>query len=106
MWRDFEDGLRNARRSSGMSMVGGRAVAGVIEGAGDEAGGGGLADAAHAGEHVGLGDAAGGEGVGEGPHHRLLADQVGEGLRAGICGRGRDSRRALALLDASSVTSA
>ena len=50
----------------------------AVEGAGEDAGGGGLADAAHAGEHEGMGDAAGGDGVGQGAHHRLLADQGGE----------------------------
>ena len=38
-----------------------------------------LADAAHAGEHPGLRDAAGFEAVGDGAHHRILADQIGEG---------------------------
>ena len=63
---------------------------GIIEGPGDQAGRRGLADAAHAGQHIGLGDAARGEGIGEGAHHRFLADQVGEILWAGICGRERD----------------
>ncbi len=70
---------------------------GIIERAGEDAGGGRLADAAHAGQHVGLRDAAGAERVGERLHHRLLADQVGEGRRTvfagehtiGAGGRGR-----------------
>ncbi len=52
--------------------------AGAVQGAGDDAGGGGLAHAADAGEHEGVGDAAGGEGVAQGAHHRLLPDQVVE----------------------------
>ena len=50
----------------------------VVERAGDDARGGGLADAAHAGQDEGLRDAAGGEGVRNGADHRLLADQVVE----------------------------
>ena len=53
----------------------------IIEGAGENAGGGGLADAAHAGQHIGLGNAAGAEGIGQRADHRLLADQIGEALR-------------------------
>ena len=58
----------------------------VVERAGKDAGGGGLADTAHAGEHVGLRDAAGAEGVGQRADHRLLADEVGEALRAVFAG--------------------
>ncbi len=54
----------------------------VVQGAGDKAGGGRLADAAHAGEHIGLGDAARGEGVAQRAHHGVLADQLGEDSRA------------------------
>jgi hypothetical protein len=54
----------------------------VIERPRQNAGGGRLADTAHAGQHPGLGDAAGGKGVGQRADHRLLADQVGEILRA------------------------
>ena len=50
----------------------------IVEGAGKDAGGRRLADAAHAGEDIGLMDAVGGEGIGERPHHRLLADEVVE----------------------------
>ena len=60
---------------------------GIVEGAGEDAGGGGLADAADAGEHVGLRDAAGAEGVGERADHRLLADEIGEALRAVFAGK-------------------
>src|SRR6201999_1875921 len=48
----------------------------VVERAGQQAGGGGLADPAHPGEHEGVSDTARGEGVGERAHHRFLADQV------------------------------
>ena len=61
------------------------AVALVVEGAREDAGGRGLADAAHAGQHVALGDAIGGERVPERRHHGLLADQALEGGRAGTC---------------------
>ena len=61
-------------------------VALVVQGPGQQAGGGGLADPAHAGEHEGVGDAAGGEGVGQGADHRLLADQVLEALRPVFAG--------------------
>ena len=52
----------------------------VVERAGDEPRGRGLAHAAHAGQHIGLGDAARGERVLERPHHGLLPDQLGEDL--------------------------
>ena len=68
------------------ARVGGRAAGAVradaVQRAGDDAGGGGLADAADAGEHEGMRDAAGGEGVAQDAHHRLLADQVVEAGRA------------------------
>ena len=61
-------------------------VALVVERPGQQAGGGGLADPAHAGEHEGVGDAAGGEGVLQRPDHGLLADQVVEGPRPVLAG--------------------
>ncbi len=68
-----------------MSIVGrviaGRPVAGgqfVIEGAGENAGGRGFADAAHAGQNIGLMDAIELEGVLQRLDHGLLADQIGE----------------------------
>ena len=51
----------------------------VIERAGENAGGGGLADPAHAGEDPGLRDAAGLERVRDRAHHGVLADEVVEG---------------------------
>ncbi|MDF9865854.1 hypothetical protein M2437_004836 [Methylorubrum pseudosasae] len=54
----------------------------VVEAAGEDAGGGRLADAAHAREHPGLRDAVGRKGVAQRAHHGALADQVIEGLRA------------------------
>lgn len=51
-------------------------VAGVVQGAGDEAGGGGFADATDAGEHVGLRNAAHGEGIADGADHGVLANEV------------------------------
>ena len=73
---------RDRRRRTG-GWSGRRLAVGpdAVEGAGEDARGGGLADAAHAGEHEGVGDAAGGEGVRQRPHHRLLPDQAGEILR-------------------------
>ena len=65
--------------------VEGRPVDGVglvVQRARQDARGGRLADAAHAGQHVALGDAVGGERIAQRRHHRLLADQVGEGGRA------------------------
>ena len=71
----------------------------VVQGAGDQAGGGGLADAAHPGEHVGLGDAPGGKGVPQRLHHGVLADQLGEQLRPVFAGeRGVARRRRQACL--------
>ena len=64
----------------------------AVQPLGDDARRRGLAHPAHAGQHEGMGDAVRLEGVPERPHHRLLADQVGEGLRAGTFGRGRDRR--------------
>ena len=65
--------------------IGGRAAGAVgpdaVQRAGDDAGGGGFADAAHAGQHEGVRDPAGGEGVAQDAHHRLLADQVVERRR-------------------------
>ena len=51
----------------------------VVQAAGEDAGGRGLTDAAHAGEDPGLRDAPGLECVRDRPHHGLLADQVVEG---------------------------
>ena len=66
----------------------------IIEGAGENAGGGRLADAAHAGQHVGLVDTIEVEGIRQRLDHGLLADQVFERTRAVFArqhqiGRGR-----------------
>ena len=50
----------------------------VIQGAGQDAGRGGLADAANAGEDPGLRNAAGLERIRDRAHHGLLADQIRE----------------------------
>ena len=68
----------------------------IVQRARDQARGGGLAHAAHAGEHIGLGDAAARKRIAQRLHHGVLADQLGEQLRAGICGRaprGSDRRK-------------
>ena len=54
----------------------------IVEGARQNAGGGGLAHPAHAGQQIGLMDAVEVEGVREGPDHGLLADQILEARRA------------------------
>ena len=66
--------------------LGGR-PADAVERLGEDASGGGLADAAGAGEQVGVGDAIGLEGVDQRPGHRLLADEVAEALRAVTAGQ-------------------
>ncbi len=61
----------------------------VVEGAGENACGGRLADAAHAGQHVALGDAIGGEGVAQ---RRAPSPPGRSGRRTsagGTCGRAR-----------------
>ena len=61
--------------------VGRRALL-AVEGLGEDAGGGGLADAAGAGEEIGVGDAVALQGVGQGAGDGLLADEIGK-----VCGR-------------------
>ena len=63
------------------------ALALVVEGAREDARGGGLADPAHAGQHVALSYAVGGERVLERRHHGVLADQVVEGGRPVLAGQ-------------------
>ena len=63
----------------GVAVTGGQFV---VEGARQNAGGGGLAHPAHAGQQIGLMDAVEVEGVREGPDHGLLADQILEAGRA------------------------
>ena len=82
-----EDGAAFRANAAGLGRRAAGAVgADAVQGAGDDAGGGGLADAAHAGEHEGVGDAALGEGVAEGADQRVLADQLGEGGGAVFAG--------------------
>ena len=58
----------------------------VVQRARQDAGRRRLADAAHAGQHVGLRDALDGERIPQRRHHRVLADQVIEGLRPVFAG--------------------
>ena len=55
---------------------------GAVEGFGEDAGGGGFADAAGTDEKKGVGEAAFGDGVGEGADDVVLADEFGKGARA------------------------
>ncbi len=70
--RAVEAEFRHRHGRAGVGLAG----AGIVEAAGQDAGRGGLADAADASEHPGLRDAVGREPVGEGAHHGILADQV------------------------------
>ena len=81
-WRPSAMARQGSQTPQG-SIVGPPAPVGAdaVQPLGDDPRGGGLADAAHAGQHEGMGDAVGREGVAQGAHHRLLPDQVGEGLR-------------------------
>jgi hypothetical protein len=77
----FHDGLAVApwlRHVDGRLMDG---LGFVVEGAGENACGRGLADAAHAGEHEAVRDPPRSEGVAQRLHHGFLADQVIERLR-------------------------
>ena len=60
---------------------------GAVQRAGDDAGGGGFADTAHAREHERVRDPAGGKGIAQDAHHRLLADQVVERGRPVFAGK-------------------
>ena len=62
----------------------------VVEGAGEDAGGGGFADAADAGEDEGMMDAVLGERVLQRLHHRVLADERRKSSAAGISARAPD----------------
>ena len=68
----------------------------AVECPGDDAGGRGLADAAHARKHEGVGDAAGGDGVAQGAHHCFLADQGGEIGGSVFTGKDAVGKRGLA----------
>ena len=86
-WRSARIATQSGHTPQG-SAVGppGAVRAGAVQRAGDDAGGGGLADPAHPGQHEGVRDPAGGEGVAQDAHHRLLADQVVEAGRAVFAG--------------------
>ncbi len=58
----------------------------AVERLGDQPRGRGLADPAHAGHQEGMRQPLALDRVGERAHHRLLADQLGEGLRAVLAG--------------------
>ena len=75
------DAARLSRRPAG--AVG----ADAVQGAGDDAGGGGLADAAHAGQHEGMSQSAGLDGVGQGADKGFLSDQAGKVGRAVFAGQ-------------------
>jgi hypothetical protein len=73
--------------------AGGALVAGIgrrppftVEGLGEDAGGGGLADAADPGEEIGLSDPPLAQRVAQSGHDRLLADETGEVLGAPLAG--------------------
>ena len=76
----LDDGLAmHAHRRHRDGRPGDRAVGQfVVERAGEDAGGGCLADAAHAGEDPSLRDAAGLERIRDRAHHGVLADEVVE----------------------------
>ena len=59
----------------------------AVEGLGEDARDGGLADPAGAGEQIGVVQAAGGQRVGQGTHHVLLADEGLEAARAPLAGK-------------------
>ena len=106
------------------ARIGGRAAGAVradaVQRAGDDAGGGRFADAAHAGQHERVRHAADGEGVAQNAHHRLLPDQVVERRRPvfarqhavsggvhrrGCCGRQRVAKQARTLRGEAAVVS-
>ena len=69
---DFTAGLAFAARRYGRPAL---AVGpDAVQGPGDDAGGGRLADTADTGQQERMGDAVGLEGVGQGPHQHVLAD--------------------------------
>ena len=68
----------------------------AIQGAGDDAGGGGLAHAAHAGEHEGVRDAVEREGASAGCGPRCPGRSGRPAWRGGICGPARGRRAAAA----------
>ena len=59
----------------------------AVQRLGDQPRGRGLADPAHPGQQEGMGDAAALDGVAQRLHHRILADQLGKGLRPIFAGQ-------------------
>ena len=74
---DFEAGFAVVA-GLGRGALGGAYLGPAVEGAGEDAGNGGLADAAVAAEDVAVGDAILGEGVEQGSGDVVLSDDVGE----------------------------
>ena len=95
-WRSSVIALQLSQTPQGSTVGAALAVlADAVQRPGDDAGGRGLADAAHAREHEGMRDAARGDGVAQGAHHRLLADQGGEIDRTVFAGEDPIGKRIL-----------
>ena len=82
---DFEAGLAVVA-GLGRGALGGADGVAAVEGRGEDAGDGGFADAAVAGEDVAVGDAVLRERVEQGAGDVVLADDVGEAVRAVFAG--------------------
>ena len=78
------DGLAGFAGAAGVAVGG---AVGAVDGFGEDACGGGFADAARAGEEKGVGDAVGADGVFEGLGDGLLAHELIEGDRAVAAGQ-------------------
>ncbi len=72
--------LANAAWSDGRATL--PVGADAVQRLGDQARGRGLADPAHSGQQECVGDPPALDRIGQRLHHRVLADQLGEGLRA------------------------
>ena len=92
MWRDFEDGIALLCQLGHVDRGAGR----IVEGTGDQACRGRLANAAHTCEHVGLRNTTTRDGIGKRTDHRLLTDEVGECLGAVFTGKDAVPRGACA----------
>ena len=90
MWRPSAIADAVGADAAGLGRrLAGTVGAGAVERAGDDPGGRGLADAADPGQQEGVRDPPGAQRVGERAHQRLLADQLGQALRA--VGAGEDA---------------